>query len=92
MGVDALSAATPRDTGESASKWQYRVIRNHRWPGIEWYNTNESGATGVPVVILIQYGHATRDGGFVQGRDFINPAMKPIFEKIQTELWKKVRS
>lgn len=92
MGVVALNAATPRNSGLSAGSWQYRVIRNHRWPGIEWYNTNPAGESGVPVVILIQYGHATRDGGYIQGRDFINPAMKPVFENIRQELWKKVRS
>lgn len=92
MGVDALEAATPKDSGISAGSWRYRVIRNHRWPGIEWYNVNEAGHTGVPIVILIQYGHATRGGTYVQGRDFINPAMRPVFEKIQTELRKKVNS
>jgi hypothetical protein len=92
MGVDALNAATPRDSGLSAGSWQYRVIRNQRWPGIEWYNVNAAGQSNTPVVILIQYGHATRSGGYIQGRDFINPAMKPVFEKIRQELWKKVRS
>lgn len=92
MGVDALAAATPKDSGLSAGSWHYRVIRNNRWPGIEWYNVNEAGPMDVPVVILIQYGHATRDGSYIQGRDFINPAMRPVFARIRDELWKKVNS
>ena len=90
MGVRALSAATPVDTGLTAQSWDYRVIRGHRWPGIEWYNSNEVNET--PVAILIQYGHGTRGGGYIQGRDFINPAMRPVFDKILRELREKVKS
>ena len=90
MGVRALSAATPVDTGLTAQSWDYRVIRNNRWPGIEWFNTNEVNET--PVAILIQYGHGTRGGGYIQGRDFINPAMRPIFDQILRELREKVKS
>lgn len=88
MGVDVLSNATPIDSSLTANSWKYRVIKGKR-PGIEWYNTNVVG--GIPVVILIQYGHGTGTGGYVQGRDFINPSIKPIFDKIVADVWKKVR-
>jgi hypothetical protein len=90
MGVRALSQATPVDTGLTAQSWDYRVIRDHRWPGIEWFNTNN--VNGTPVPILIQYSHSTGTGGFVQGRDFINPAMRPIFDQVIAELREKVKS
>jgi hypothetical protein len=90
MGVDALAKATPVDSSLSANSWAYRIIKNRRRPGIEWYNTNI--VSGTPVVILIQYGHATGTGGYVSGRDFINPAMRPIFDKIAEDVWKKVKS
>ena len=89
-GVRALSQATPKDTGESADSWSYKVIRSHKNPGIEWYNDNKDDAGKTPVVILIQYGHATRDGDFVHGRDFINPVMQPVFDKIANDVWKRV--
>lgn len=89
MGVEALSAATPVDTKLTATSWRYRIIKGKR-PGIEWYNTSVT-TEGTPVVILIQYGHATGTGGYVAGRDFINPAMRPVFDKIANELWKKVK-
>ena len=88
MGVSALSRATPVDSSLTANSWAYRVIRGRR-PGIEWYNTNVVG--GTPVAILIQYGHGTGTGGYVQGRDFINPAIRPIFNQISDDIWKKVR-
>lgn len=90
LGVAALESATPVESGLTGGSWRYRVIRDRRRPGIEWYNTNK--VNGTPVVILIQYGHATGTGGYVQGRDFINPAMRPIFDKIIDEVWKKVKS
>jgi hypothetical protein len=88
MGVDALSNATPVDTSLTADSWGYRVIRNHSNPGIEWFNTNT--VDGTPVAVLIQYGHGTGTGGYVQGRDYINPAMRPVFDQIAEEIWKKV--
>jgi len=90
-GVAALASATPVDSGLTARSWRYRVHRGAR-PGIEWYNTNEVNGHGIPIVILIQYGHATGTGGYVQGRDFINPAIRPIFDKIADNVWKKVRN
>lgn len=87
-GVAALERATPVRTGLAANSWAYRIFKG-RNPRIEWYNTDkESGAT---VVILIQYGHGTGTGGYVAGRDFINPAMRPIFDKIADDVWKKVK-
>ncbi len=90
IGVDALSKATPVDSSLTANSWTYRIIKDRRRPGIEWYNTNIAGDTSV--AILIQYGHATGTGGYVAGRDFINPAMRPIFDRIADDVWKKVKS
>lgn len=89
-GVDALSMATPRDSGSAASSWSYEVVKTKRTYSISWTNSDMAG--GVPVVILLQYGHGTGTGGYVQGRDFINPALKPIFDKIANEVWKAVTS
>jgi hypothetical protein len=90
MGVEALASATPVDTGLTASSWTYRVISDSRGPGIEWYNT-DIDSQGQPIAILIQYGHGTGTGGYVQGRDFINPAIRPIFDAIADDVWEKVR-
>lgn len=90
MGVDALSRATPVDTSLTASSWGYRIVGDSKRPGIEWYNTNTT-RSGTPVVILIQYGHATGTGGYVVGIDFINPAMHSIFDRIAEDVWKKVK-
>lgn len=89
MGVQALSDATPVDSGLSADSWDYAIFDTRTGPRLEWFNTNVD-ETGTPIVILIQYGHATRSGGYVQGFDFINPAMQPIFDQIVVDLWKKV--
>lgn len=90
MGVDALRAATPVDTGLTADSWRYRIVKTKSRYTIEWYNTNVHN--GSNVAILIQYGHGTGTGGFVQGRDYINPTTRPIFEQIAEEVWKKVIS
>jgi hypothetical protein len=87
-GVDALSNATPEDTGETAKSWRYRIRVDRVGYTIEWYNTNI--VNGKPIAILIQYGHATGTGGYVVGRDYINPAMRPIFDEMADELWKEV--
>jgi hypothetical protein len=87
-GVNALSAATPKDSANTAAKWSYEVVRQGKTYKIIWSNSNIQ--EGVPVVILLQYGHATGTGGYVQGRDFINPAMKPIFDQIERDVWKVV--
>lgn len=90
-GVRALAASTPVETGLSAQSWGYRIKKNRRGYIIEWYNTDVT-SSGVPVVILVQYGHATRGGTYISGRDFINPAMEPVFNNIADEIWKKVRN
>ena len=88
QGVDALSANTPVDSGKTASSWYYKIKRTRRGATITWYNSNIT--SGVPIAILLQYGHATGSGGFVEGVDFINPALKPIFEKMSIEIWREV--
>jgi hypothetical protein len=87
-GVQALADNTPRDSGKTAQSWGYKVIRSRTNPGIEWYNTNVNDGTSV--AILIQYGHATKSGGYISGRDYINPVIRPIFDKIAADIWKKV--
>lgn len=87
-GVIALAAATPIDSGETASSWDYEIVRNRTGATIYWTNSNIN--SGVPIAILIQYGHATDNGAYVQGRDFINPAMRPVFDNIAEEVWREV--
>lgn len=88
-GVEALSKATPVDTGVTADSWSYEIIRKKDEIIINWKNSSNS--EGIPIVILLQYGHGTRQGGYVQGQDFINPAMRPIFDKLSENLWKEVK-
>lgn len=88
MGVEALSAATPIDSGVTASSWGYTIKKDSTTAEISF--TNSSVNKGVNVAILIQYGHGTRNGGYVKGVDYINPAMRPIFEKIADDAWREV--
>lgn len=88
QGVSALASATPIDSGETASSWNYEIIRTKNGATIYWTNNNIN--KGVPIAILIQYGHATDNGAYVQGIDFINPAMRPIFNEIAETAWKEV--
>lgn len=87
-GVDALRAATPVDSGETANAWYYRVIRNRNGVAIEWLNSSEN--EGIPIVILLQYGHGFDGGGYYEGLDFINPAMRPIFQQIADDAWREL--
>ena len=87
-GVYALSKATPIDSGVTASSWEYKIKISGTSFTIGWYNTNI--VDGVPIAIIIQYGHGTKNGGFVQGKDYINPAIQPIFDKISKCIWKEV--
>lgn len=87
-GVRALSMATPQDTGETASAWTYTITGNKERYRISWSNSVMAGS--VPLVILIQYGHATKSGYFLMGRDFINPALAPIYDRLQAELANEV--
>jgi hypothetical protein len=87
-GVAALSASTPIDSGETAKSWNYEIKRFRGGAKISWSNSHV--IDGVPIAILIQYGHGTKNGGYVQGRDFINPTLRPIFDRIAEEAWKGV--
>lgn len=87
-GVDALSRMTPRDSGATAEAWTYRITKSPGRVVISWDNTNVND--GVKIAILIQYGHGTGTGGYVTGTDYINPAIRPIFDQIATDVWKKV--
>ncbi len=87
-GVAALASATPIDSGETASSWSYKITNKKGLVKITFHNSNIQN--GVPIAIILQYGHATRNGGWVQGRDYINPAIRPIFDKIVKEAWREV--
>lgn len=88
-GVDALERATPTESGTTAKGWYYKVVRSKKNPAIEWYNSNVED--GVVIALIIQYGHGTGTGGYVQGRDYINPAMRPVFDKILQEILEEVK-
>jgi len=90
MGVNALAAATPSESGETANSWSYEIKRSGSKVSISWLNSNTND--GANVAILLQYGHGTGTGGYVEGRDYINPAMQPIFDMIANEVWKQVQN
>lgn len=87
-GVAALASATPVDTGLTANSWRYEIEQKKGSISISFHNTNIQN--GVPIAVILQYGHATRNGGWVQGGDYINPAIQPIFDKIANEAWREV--
>ena len=87
-GVAALASATPVDSGNTANSWYYKIENKKESASITFYNSNIQN--GVPIAIILQYGHGTRNGGWVQGRDYINPAIQPIFDKIAESAWKEV--
>lgn len=87
-GVSALASATPVETGLTANSWYYKIERDNGSATISFHNSNIQN--GVPIAIILQYGHGTRNGGWVQGRDYINPAIQPIFDQIANEAWKEV--
>ena len=87
-GVGALSSATPTDSGLTSTSWYYKVKKTTKSTSIVWFNRNT--VDGVSVAVLLQYDHATGNGGYVQGRDYINPALKPIFDQIADNVWKAV--
>lgn len=87
-GVAALSSATPKDTGLTSSSWYYETEIRNGSATISFHNSHIN--KGVPIAIILQYGHGTRNGGYVQGRDYINPAVQPLFDKIADEAWKEV--
>lgn len=88
QGVDALASATPVDSGLTAQSWTYEIVKDANSYSIIWDNTHIEN--GMPIAILIQYGHATRTGGYVEGRDYINPALRPIFDQIAKDAWREV--
>lgn len=88
MGVEALKAATPKDTGETANAWGYTIEREGDDVSIVWTNSHIN--KGVNIAVILQYGHGTGTGGYVQGIDYINPAMRPVFENIVDQALKEV--
>lgn len=88
LGVKALKENTPKDTGLLADSWDYVIEHGKGYSKITWINTDIEG--GCNVAVLIQYGHATKNGGYVQGIDFVNPAMAPVFDQIAEKAWKEV--
>lgn len=89
-GVAALAAATPTDSGLAANSWTYKVSISSGSAAVTWYNTDVE--SGFPVAIMLQYGHGTGTGGYVQGRDYINPAIQPVMDRIANDVWKEVTS
>jgi hypothetical protein len=90
IGVDALKAATPQDDGDTASHWDYEIVSRPGYYSIKWTNDDVVEPGHIPIAVLIQYGHGTREGGYVEGIDYINPAMRPIFDQIVSDMWKEV--
>lgn len=90
IGVSLLSSATPVESSLTASAWKYRIKEERNGPRVEWYNTNAGDDGVTSIAILLQYGHATRNGGYVAGRDYINPVIQPMFDKLVNEMWKRV--
>ena len=87
-GVQALAAATPVDSGKTASSWGYEVHISGSTYSVEWTNSNINN--GVSIALILQFGHGTGTGGYVQGRDYINPAIRPIFDKMADAAWREV--
>lgn len=89
-GVEALASATPVDTGLTASSWYYEIEQSNGRASITFYNSNIQN--GIPIAIILQYGHGTGTGGWVEGRDYINPAIQSVFDKLAEDAWKEVTS
>lgn len=88
QGVAALATATPKESGETANSWTFEIKQSRGGATITWLNTHVNN--GSNIAILLQYGHGTGTGGYVQGRDYINPALRPVFDKIAEDVWKEV--
>ena len=80
QGVSALASATPRESGETANSWSYEVVKENGRYAVYWRNSHVN--EGVVIAVILQYGHGTKNGGYVQGRDYINPAIRPVFDKL----------
>lgn len=89
-GVDALASATPKDSGATAAAWSYEIVQTDGGYSIYWSNSNTNN--GVNIAVILQYGHGTGTGGYVRGIDYINPAIRPIFDQIADDAWKEVTS
>lgn len=87
-GVAALASATPIDSGLTSSSWGYEIVKRRGFVEITFTNSNIN--KGVPIAIILQYGHGTRNGGWVQGRDYINPAIQPVFDRLVEDAWREV--
>lgn len=87
-GVAALSSATPVESGMTANSWGYEIVKSKGSVAIYWTNSNQN--KGVNIAVILQYGHGTGTGGYVQGIDYINPALRPIFEQISSDAWREV--
>lgn len=90
MGVRALAGATPTDRAETANSWYYEIVDKPGYFGIHWLNSHHDDDGKVPVAVLLQYGHATGTGGFVDAQDYINPALRRIFDQMAADMWKEV--
>ena len=88
LGLQALRDATPKDSGRTADSWYYQIVETTKGYSLQFLNSNV--VDGVPIAIILQYGHATGTGGYVEGRDYVNPAIRPIFDDIAKNLWKEV--
>lgn len=89
LGVEALAQSTPKDSGETAASWYYKIVEREDGLSLEWCNSN-LGNGWCPIAVILQYGHATGTGGWVEGRDYINPAIQPIFDDIANSIWRGV--
>jgi hypothetical protein len=87
-GVELLSRNTPVDTGKTANSWSYRIEINKGKISLNWYNSNV--INGVNIAVILQYGHGTQNGGYISGKDYINPVLRPLFNEITNELWREV--
>jgi hypothetical protein len=90
IGVAALRGATPVDSSETADSWYYEIVDRPGYFAIHWYNSHVEDPGRISIAAILQYGHATRTGGWVEGRDYINPAMRPIFDQMVNDMWKEV--
>jgi hypothetical protein len=88
MGVNVLSNATPVDSGITAGSWYYTIEQRRGYYSIRWHNRHD--VNGTPLAVMLQYGHGTGTGGYVEGRDFIMPAIRPIFEQMANDAWREV--
>lgn len=90
IGVIALQNATPKDSAVTAASWYYEIVEKPGYYAIHWLNSHVEDPGQIPIAVLLQYGHGTRNGGYVQGQDYINPAMRPIFDQIANDMWREV--